>query len=63
MPRPTISPGYTDTIDNDGPFRDLGRYLPEGFPFGMAIPHVAADDPCPCGSGLQYRHCHGKFLN
>jgi len=19
------------------------------------------DDPCPCGSNLKYRHCHGVF--
>lgn len=63
MPRPTISPGYTDTIEREGPFKELSPYLPEGFPFGMAIPHVAPSDPCPCGSGLQYRHCHGKRLS
>ncbi len=30
---------------------------------GFAIPHVAPDDPCPCGSGLRYCHCHGKYLS
>ena len=30
---------------------------------GFAIPHVAPDDPCPCGSGLRYGNCHGKILN
>ena len=29
----------------------------------FAIPHVAPDDPCPCGSGLRYCHCHGKYLS
>lgn len=48
MPSPTVSEGYA---------------LPEGFPFGLAIPHVAPDDPCPCNSGLKYRFCHGKILN
>ena len=31
--------------------------------FGMAVPHVAPFEPCPCGSGLSYRNCHGKFIN
>ena len=22
---------------------------------------VARNDPCPCGSGKRYKHCHGKF--
>lgn len=48
MPSPTVSDGYA---------------LPKGFPFGLAVPHVAPDDPCPCCSGLKYRFCHGKILN
>ena len=24
---------------------------------------VAPDDPCPCGSGLSYRLCHGKYCS
>ena len=63
MPHPTISPGYTDTIEKEGAIIDLSPFLPEGFPFGMAIPHVASADPCPCGSGLKYRYCHGKHLS
>ena len=51
MPQPTVSAGYTGDI--------LENYLPKGF----AIPHVAPDDPCPCGSGLRYCRCHGKFFS
>ena len=32
-------------------------------PGSITIPHVGAYDLCPCGSGLQYRHCHGKNLS
>ena len=39
-----------------GPLNELYRY-------SMAVRHVAPDDPCPCGSGLSYRRCHGKNLN
>jgi preprotein translocase subunit SecA len=22
---------------------------------------VGRNEPCPCGSGKKYKHCHGKF--
>ncbi|MBR0037822.1 MAG: preprotein translocase subunit SecA [Bacteroidales bacterium] len=28
----------------------------------VAQPHVGRNDPCPCGSGLKYKNCHGKNL-
>lgn len=58
MPDPTVSEGYEKALPED-----LLKLLPGGFPFGMSVPHVAPDDACPCGSGLRYRHCHGKLLN
>ena len=27
------------------------------------IPVVGRNDPCPCGSGLKYKKCHGKNQN
>jgi preprotein translocase subunit SecA len=24
--------------------------------------HVGRNDPCPCGSGKKYKHCHGKLV-
>jgi preprotein translocase subunit SecA len=24
-------------------------------------PKVGRNDPCPCGSGKKYKHCHGKL--
>ena len=27
-----------------------------------STPHVGRNDPCPCGSGLKYKNCHGKGL-
>ena len=38
--------------------------LPEKMPpmgFGMGITRVGRNDPCPCGSGLKYKNCHGKY--
>ncbi|MES2207869.1 MAG: preprotein translocase subunit SecA [Pseudomonadota bacterium] len=26
-----------------------------------AASHVSRNDPCPCGSGLKYKNCHGKI--
>ena len=31
--------------------------------FSLAVPHVEMNSPCPCGSGLSYKNCHGKFMN
>ena len=42
--------------DSAGPLNEFYRY-------NMAVRHVGPDDPCPCGSGLSYRRCHGKILN
>ena len=38
--------------------------LPDKMPplgFGMGVPRVGRNDPCPCGSGLKYKNCHGKY--
>ncbi len=26
-----------------------------------AMPHVGRNEPCPCGSGKKFKHCHGKL--
>ncbi|MBL8534635.1 MAG: SEC-C domain-containing protein, partial [Betaproteobacteria bacterium] len=26
-----------------------------------AGPKVGRNDPCPCGSGKKYKHCHGRL--
>ena len=41
---------------NSGPLNDFYKSI-------MAVRPVGPDDPCPCGSGLSYRRCHGKILN
>jgi preprotein translocase subunit SecA len=30
-------------------------------PFEREFPKVGRNDPCPCGSGKKYKHCHGKI--
>jgi len=27
----------------------------------QAQPKVGRNDPCPCGSGKKYKHCHGRL--
>jgi preprotein translocase subunit SecA len=24
--------------------------------------HVGRNEPCPCGSGKKFKHCHGKTM-
>jgi len=44
----------------DGYSADPGLEL---YNLGLAIKPVDPDDPCPCGSGLSYRFCHGKYIS
>jgi preprotein translocase subunit SecA len=30
-------------------------------PFVRPDRKVGRNDPCPCGSGKKYKHCHGKL--
>ena len=30
-------------------------------PFQRHMQKVGRNDPCPCGSGKKYKHCHGKL--
>lgn len=29
---------------------------------GGNVPRVGRNEPCPCGSGKKYKHCHGKLV-
>jgi len=48
---------------------DQGRAEPgaaAGFPSAVGqrpeFPGVGRNDPCPCGSGRKFKHCHGKLV-
>jgi preprotein translocase subunit SecA len=30
-------------------------------PFVRQMPKVGRNEPCPCGSGRKYKHCHGAL--
>lgn len=53
--------------DNDSPWDDDSLthtdQLEAFYKNSMAIRHVRPDVPCPCGSGLSYKNCHGKKLS
>jgi preprotein translocase subunit SecA len=34
--------------------------MPQQSQVRRTIPKVGRNDPCPCGSGRKYKHCHGK---
>ena len=34
---------------------------PAPTPFVRAVPKVGRNEPCPCGSGRKYKHCHGTL--
>jgi preprotein translocase subunit SecA len=34
---------------------------PKAQPFQRVIGKVGRNDPCPCGSGKKYKHCHGRL--
>jgi preprotein translocase subunit SecA len=47
---------------------DDGSVSEESGPLNLAfndpnaqVPRVGRNDPCPCGSGLRYKECHGKL--
>lgn len=42
------------------PARQVATNPGEGDPFA-SNPDIRRNDPCPCGSGQKYKHCHGAF--
>jgi preprotein translocase subunit SecA len=34
---------------------------PAAAPFVRPVPKVGRNEPCPCGSGRKYKHCHGAL--
>jgi preprotein translocase subunit SecA len=34
---------------------------PPAQPYTRDMPKVGRNDPCPCGSGKKYKHCHGRL--
>ena len=43
------------------PAADGGAAVATAPPFTRAGEKVGRNDPCPCGSGKKYKHCHGRI--
>ncbi|WP_345796000.1 preprotein translocase subunit SecA [Castellaniella sp. MT123] len=51
---------YDAALRGDDPGLDQAPDQAAGMPAG-AVPRVGRNDPCPCGSGKKYKHCHGRL--
>ncbi len=40
---------------------DTGKAKAAAQPAARPAQKVGRNDPCPCGSGKKYKHCHGKL--
>ncbi len=47
--------GEVETIVDAQTMQNTSRVAASG------LPRVGRNDPCPCGSGQKYKHCHGKL--
>ncbi|HSV36931.1 MAG TPA: preprotein translocase subunit SecA [Ramlibacter sp.] len=45
--------GEVETVVDESTARSTAAFA--------AMPRVGRNDPCPCGSGKKYKHCHGKL--
>jgi preprotein translocase subunit SecA len=53
---------YEQALANtNGDGEDAGVAVAVAPPFVRAGQKVGRNDPCPCGSGKKYKHCHGRL--
>ena len=53
---------YDVALSGEDPGIDgLDSIGPVNRPLVNVTPKVGRNDPCPCGSGKKYKHCHGKL--
>ncbi len=53
--------GGNATDMDPGSSLDLGAAGSIAAPFVRHMPKVGRNEPCPCGSGRKYKHCHGAL--
>jgi len=51
--------GYEEALAGAGPDATAA---PKAAPFVRQMGKIGRNDPCPCGSGKKYKHCHGKLI-
>ena len=47
--------------DEEAAQQNRGTHSLEMLPPGSATARVGRNDPCPCGSGKKFKHCHGQL--
>ncbi|WP_024889450.1 preprotein translocase subunit SecA [Luteimonas huabeiensis] len=52
--------GYGADEEAEQALRQRAQPMP-GAPVTREAPKVGRNDPCPCGSGKKYKHCHGQL--
>ena len=61
---PELRQSEFSTLDFLRPFEPLPYFSPPPLTtVKRTEPKVGRNDPCPCGSGLKYKKCHGKRSN
>ena len=50
--------GYEEALAGEGAD---GASSQKSAPFVRQMGKIGRNDPCPCGSGKKYKHCHGKL--
>lgn len=55
--------GYTEKEQRNSVLEKAKNSIKEQAKEAVRKARVYPNDPCPCGSGLKYKHCHGKFSN
>jgi preprotein translocase subunit SecA len=56
-------PGMGDPPGPGGNVMEMDPHAsgPAAAPFVRQMPKVGRNEPCPCGSGRKYKHCHGTL--
>jgi preprotein translocase subunit SecA len=60
MPGGGAEPGGGDPAGGGGNVMEMDPRA-QAAPFVRPMPKVGRNEPCPCGSGRKYKHCHGAL--
>jgi len=52
---------YTSPTETGEQEVEVVAGLSSGSPAAVGIPPTGRNEPCPCGSGKKYKHCHGSL--
>jgi len=60
---PAVGDAGADLQNSGGNVMELDprASAPAAAPFVRPMPKVGRNEPCPCGSGRKYKHCHGAL--